>query len=256
MNKSMEGAFGLDGQVALVTGGGTGLGFAMAKCLIAAGARVIISGRHEKSLQRACSELGELASYIVWDVTITEQAPEVVKDIVKKYGKIDILINNAGIHCKKKIEQVKISEFQDVLNVHLLGRYALTQAVLPYMEKQNHGSIIFISSMSAVIGLTEVTAYGAAKGAVLALVKTISGEVAFKGIRVNAIVPGFIDSPMFRKATEKDPLRQQKILGHTQMGIYGNAEDIGWAAVYLCGNCAKFITGTTLIVDGGCSVGF
>lgn len=256
MDKMMENAFGLDGQVALVTGGGSGLGFAMARCLTAAGARVIISGRREEVLQEACSKLGALASYIVWDVTATEQTLETIKSIVEKYGRIDILINNAGVHCKKPMEQVKISELQKVLDVHLLGAYALTQAVIPYMEKQNHGSIIFISSMSAVIGLTEVTAYGAAKGAVLALVKTISGEVADKGIRVNAIVPGFIDSPMFRQATEKDPARQQKILGHTQMGVYGNAEDIGWAAVYLCGNGAKFVTGTSLVVDGGCSVGF
>ena len=140
--------------------------------------------------------------------------------------------------------------------MHLLGAYVLTQAVLPQMLARKTGNILFISSMSAYLGMTQVTAYSAAKSAVLGLVKTISGEVAAHGVRVNAIAPGFIDTPMFRQATSADLPRQQKILGHTPMERYGDPMDVGWAAVYLSSPAASFITGVCLPVDGGCSIGF
>ena len=104
--------------------------------------------------------------------------------------------------------------------------------------------------------MTQVCAYGAAKSAVLGFVKTLSGDLADKGIRVNAIAPGFIDTPMFRKAVETDVPRRQKIIGHTPMGCYGDPMDIGWAAVYLASPAARFVTGICLPVDGGCSIGF
>ena len=220
-DKMME-AFGLQGKTAFITGGGTGLGFAMAESLLAAGARVIIAGRRKEVLEEACVKLGEGASYIEYDVTQTDKASAVITDIVDRYGSIDILINNAGVHCKKPIASVSMEDLKRVLDVHLLGAYALTQAAIPYMKEQKSGSIIFISSMSAIIGLTDVTAYSAAKAAVLGLVKTLSGDISRYGIRVNAIVPGFIDTPMFRQATAQDLPRQKKILEHTPMGCYGS----------------------------------
>lgn len=256
MNKEMEQAFGLDGKVALVTGGGSGLGYAMARSLAAAGARVIIAGRRAEVLSEACERIGPQAVGMVYDVSHTGEAEDFIGSIIEEYGRLDILINNAGVHCKKPMETVAVSELQNVLDVHLIGAYALTQAALPYMRKQGSGSIIFISSMSAVIGLTNVTAYSAAKAAVLGLVKTVSSEVSSDGIRVNAIVPGFIDTPMFREATDQDPDRQRKILGHTPMARYGKPEDIGWAAVYLAAEASRFVTGTALMVDGGCAIGF
>ena len=137
-----------------------------------------------------------------------------------------------------------------------MGSFALTKAVVPGMLERKKGNILFISSMSAYLGMTQVTAYSAAKSAVLGLVKTLSGELADKGIRVNAIAPGFIDTPMFRKAVESDIPRQQKIIGHTPMGCYGDPMDIGWAAVYLTSPAARFVTGVCLPVDGGCCIGF
>ncbi len=191
-----------------------------------------------------------------YDVTGTGEAGKVIEKIVEETGSIDVLINNAGVHCKKPAEEVTMEDMQRVMDVHLFGAYALTQAALPYMRKQKSGSIIFISSMSAYIGLTNVTAYSAAKSAVLGLVKTLSGEVAEDGIRVNAIVPGFIDTPMFRQVVDQDLPRQEKILGHTPMKRYGTPEDIGWASVYLASEASKFVTGTALMVDGGCAIGF
>ncbi len=256
MNNALMETFGLAGKVALVTGGGSGLGYAMANCLALARAKVIITGRRKKLLDEACEKIGSGVSGKVFDVTSTEKTSGFVQEIVNENGSLDILINNAGVHCKKPIENVTMADLKSVLDVHLFGAYALTQAVVPFMKARKDGSIIFISSMSAFIGLTNVSAYSAAKAAVLGLVKTISGEVAGDGIRVNAIVPGFIDTPMFREVTDADPERKKKILGHTPMGRFGSPEDIGWAAVYLSAKSSRFVTGTALMVDGGCAIGF
>ena len=256
MIEGLKNAFGLEGKTVFITGGGSGLGLAMAECLTAAGARTIIAGRRKELLQQACRRLGDKASWVEYDVTGTGEAGKVIEKIVEETGSIDVLINNAGVHCKKPAEEVTMEDMQRVMDVHLFGAYALTQAALPYMRKQKSGSIIFISSMSAYIGLTNVTAYSAAKSAVLGLVKTLSGEVAEDGIRVNAIVPGFIDTPMFRQVVDQDLPRQEKILGHTPMKRYGTPEDIGWASVYLASEASKFVTGTALMVDGGCAIGF
>lgn len=256
MNTLMQNAFSMEGQLALVTGGASGLGYAMAKCYLAAGARVVIVGRQEETLRNACETLGEGAHYRVFDVTETQKAEALIQEISESLGTVDILVNNAGRHCKKPVENVSLEDLQGVLDVHLLGAYALTKAVLPGMQEKKRGSILFISSMSAYLAMTQVTAYSAAKSAVMGLVKTLSGEVAGQGVRVNAIAPGFIDTPMFRQATQGDLPRQQKILGHTPMGRYGDPMDVGWAAVYLTSPASGFITGVCLPVDGGCSVGF
>lgn len=256
MNDYFTRAFDLTGQVAIVTGGGSGLGYATAKCLAAAGAKVIITGRRETVLKQACGELGENVSYRVFDVTDTDHAKEFVSGIVSDFGSCDIVINNAGRHCKKDVPDITIQDFRDVLDVHLHGSFALSQAAIPYMKEKKHGNIIFISSMSALLGLTKVCVYGAAKSALMGLTRCMAGDVSVDGIRVNAIIPGFIDTPMFHQAVDSDLPRQQKILGHTPMNCYGKPEDIGWAAVYLCSNAASFVNGTSITVDGGCSIGF
>lgn len=256
MNEFFKDAFDLSGQVALVTGGGSGLGYATAKCLAAAGAKVIIAGRREEVLKKACDEIGEGISYVVYDVTDTDRAKICVEQIVKQYGSIDILINNAGRHCKKDVDEIEIQDFRNLMDVHLYGAYALAQAAIPYMREKRRGSIIFISSMSALLGMTKVCVYGSAKSALLGLTRCLAGDVSADGIRVNAIIPGFIDTPMFHEAVDQDIPRQKKILGHTPMEKYGSPEDIGWAAVYLSSKAAGFVNGTYLTVDGGCAIGF
>ncbi len=157
---------------------------------------------------------------------------------------------------KKPVEEITMQDFRDVMDVHLYGSFALSQAVIPYMRAKKRGSILFISSMSALLGMTRVCVYGSAKSALMGLTRCMAGDVSADGIRVNAIIPGFIDTPMFHQAVDSDLPRQQKILGHTPMGSYGRPEDIGWAAVYLCSNAASFVNGTSLTVDGGCAIGF
>ncbi|MEM5780868.1 MAG: SDR family oxidoreductase, partial [Lawsonibacter sp.] len=134
--------------------------------------------------------------------------------------------------------------------------FALTKALLPQMRRQKSGSILFIASMTSYIGQPYVMGYAAAKSGVLGMVRTLSAEAAADGIRVNAIAPGWIDTPMYRAATEQDPARRAKILGRIQMNRVGAPEDIGWAAVYLCSDAAGYVTGTCLPVDGGALVGF
>lgn len=256
MNKLFEQAFGLSGQVALVTGGGSGLGYATAECLAAAGAEVIITGRRESVLKQACETLGDHVSYSVFDVTDTDHTKEFMETVIKTHGRIDILINNAGCHCKKTVEDITIQDFHRVMDVHLYGSFALSQAAIPHMRQNKQGSIIFISSMSALLGMTNVCVYGSAKSALLGLTRCLAGDVSADGIRVNAIIPGFIDTPMFHQAVDLDLPRQQKILGHTPMNRYGSPSDVGWAAVYLCSKAAGFVTGTSVTVDGGCAIGF
>lgn len=252
----MKNKLDLSGKNIVITGGRSGLGFAMAECIAAAGGFPIILGSSpDEVLKEASVRIGAGAAYH-FDVTETNKAEDFIRSLIETYGHIDGLINNAGVHCKKPFEETTEDDFSRVFGVHVKGAIALTQAVIPYMKKQKNGSILFIASMSAMTGMTQVTAYGAAKSAVLGLVKSLTGEYAQYGIRVNAISPGFIDTPMFHKAVDADPERQKKILGHTPMQSYGCPEDVGWAAVYLCSEASRFVTGVNLPVDGGFSIGF
>ncbi|MFA6844188.1 MAG: SDR family oxidoreductase [Sphaerochaetaceae bacterium] len=256
MNELFEQAFSLKGQVALITGGASGLGFAMAKCMDAAGAKVVLIGHSsEDKLKEAVAELSQGSSYL-YDVTDTTHTKQFIDMVIKEQGSIDILVNNAGVHCKKPVLEIQQSDIQNVLNVHLLGALALSQAVLPEMRERKKGNILFISSMSAFVGLTNVCAYSAAKSALLGLTRSLAAEVSADHVRVNAIAPGFIDTPMFHQATDKDPARKEKILSHTPMRTFGDSMDIGWGAVYLCSPAASFVTGTCLMVDGGFATGF
>ena len=249
--------FDLTGETALITGGGTGLGFGMARCLAAAGSRVVLAGRREAELQRAVAEIGPSAHYVCHDVNQLDRAAELLNAAeAAAASPISILVNNAGNHCKKPAVETTAADFQAVLQTHVLAAHALTVAALPGMIERKHGSVIFIASMTSYLGVPLVVAYSAATSAYLGMVRSLSAEVSGQGVRVNAIAPGWIETPMLRQAMDKDPPRQQKVLGRTPMGRFGEPDDVGWAAVYLCSPAAKFVTGACLPVDGGASVGF
>jgi len=249
-------AFSLRGETALITGGGTGIGFAMARAMHAAGARVVLVGRRETELQAAVSALGAGAFAFAHDVTDFGGASGLVERVARDVGPITCLVNNAGIHLKKPAVETTPEEFQKVLNTHLVGAHALTRAVAPGMIERRHGSVLFTGSMASLFGIPLVIAYTAAKTAMVGLVKGYSTELAGHGIRVNCIAPGWIETEMSRKALDGDPARKAKIFGRTPMGGMGQPEDIGWAAVYLASPAARFVTGVTLPVDGGASIGF
>lgn len=249
--------FNLSGQTALITGGATGLGLGMAKCFVASGAKVVLVGRREDELQKAAASLGPSAYYVRHDVLDFSKASELVETAARIAGSpITTLINNAGIHLKKPAVDTSPEEFLQILNTHVVGSHALTRAVLPDMLARKQGSVVFIASMASLFGIPKVIAYSAAKSAYVGMVRTLATEVSADGVRINAIAPGWIDSQMMRTALDGDPARRDKILGRTPMGCFGDAEDIGWAAVYLSSTAAKFVTGVVLPVDGGVSIGF
>lgn len=248
--------FSLAGKTALITGGATGLGLAMTTCMIEAGARVVVVGRDKTHFDENCAQFGDKALFFAGDVAQTDTIPALVDKILAAVGQIDILVNNAGNHCKKPIEDMEPADFSRVLQTHLVGSFALTRALLPQMRARKSGSVLFIASMTSYIGQPYVMGYSAAKSGVLGMVHTLSAEVAADGVRVNAIAPGWIDTPMYRAATDNDPPRRAKILGRIQMNRVGEPSDIGWAAVYLCSDAAQYVTGVCLPVDGGALVGF
>lgn len=250
-------AFSLEGETALITGGGTGLGFGIATCLSAAGAKVVLAGRREEELAKAVATIGPTASYVVHDITELDRAGELASAAEKSAcSPISILVNNAGIHIKKPAVETTSAEFQSVLTTHVCAAHALNNAILPGMIERGRGSILFTASMASLFGIPLVLAYSAAKSAYVGMTRALATEVSPHGIRVNAIAPGWIESPMLLKAMAGDENRKNKILGRTPMARFGNPEDIGWAAVYLVSPAAKFVTGVVLPVDGGVSIGF
>ena len=249
-------AFRLDGEVALITGGGSGLGLGMARAMHAAGAQVVLLGRREALVRDAAAELGEGAHWEVADVTAFATIPALVERLIARFGKLSILVNNAGINFKKLAVDTSVEEFGGMLDTHVLAAHNLTRYVLPGMLAAGHGSILFTASMTSLIGMPGVVAYSAAKSAYVGMVRALSAEVAGQGVRVNAIAPGWIESAMLRKALDGDPVRSSRILQRTPMQRFGEPDDIGLAAVYLCSPAAKFVTGVLLPVDGGASQGF
>ncbi len=249
-------AFSLSGNLAIVTGGGTGLGFSMAACMAAAGARVVIIGRRLDVLRQAAERLGADAFAEQHDVTDDKGAGELMDRIATRHGLPTILVNNAGTHVKKPIESHTVTEFRGILETQVEGAFSMTRAAVPLMREARRGSVLFTASMSSLIGMPNIVAYSAAKSAYLGMVRSLASELGPHNIRVNAIAPGWIETPMLTKALANDPDRQQKILARTPQQRFGKPDDIGWASVYLSSPAAAFINGSVLVVDGGASIGF
>lgn len=255
-NTTFPSPFSLRDEIALITGGGTGLGSAIARCFVAAGAQVVLTGRRVEVLEKTAADLGSSAIALPADVNALDKLPALVKTIEEKVGPLTILVNNAGIHHKEQALDITDSEFSAILQTHVHAAFALTRESARGMLVRNKGNVIFISSMAWLLGIPQVAAYSAAKSAVIGLTKSLASEWSGQGVRVNAVVPGWIKTPMTAAALEHDPERKAEILSRTPMGCLGQPEDIGWATVYLSSPAAKFITGTTLVVDGGASIGF
>lgn len=243
-------------RIALVTGGGSGLGFAIARKFIEDGMTCIIVGRDQTKLDKAKAELGENCHAITCDLGILHTIPTLVESVIEQFGRIDVLVNNAGINQKKIFTEVTDEEFQRILTTNVCAVFALSREVVKQMLQQGSGSIINISSMAAQYGLPKVIAYSASKTAIDGMTRAMAVELSPNGIRVNAIAPGFIYSDMTAKALDSDPERKAKVFGRTPMGIMGQPEDIANAASYLAGDAAKYVTGVVLRVDGGNSIGF
>ncbi len=248
--------FSLEGKLALITGGGSGIGFDIARCMVEAGGRVVITGRREEPLREAVTMLGERAHYRVNDVTARDSLNDLVERIETTIGPIDILVNNAGINMKKPALEVTDDDFDRIVHTNLNSVFSLTRACAQRMMDRRSGSILMISSMAAYYGIDRVVAYAASKSAVEGMVKVLASEFSGNGVRVNAIAPGFIETAMSKTAMGGDPDRFARAMRRTPMGKFGQPADIGWAAVFLSSDAAKYITGVSLPVDGGNSIGF
>ncbi|HBY87124.1 MAG TPA: 3-oxoacyl-ACP reductase [Colwellia sp.] len=246
----------LNSKVALITGGSRGIGYGIAEQFILAGATVIITGRNGSTLKLACQQLGKNAHYRINDMNEPTQRQQLVDELENAFGHIDILVNNAGAHCKKPALETTEAEFSAVLETNLIGVFSLSKLCLQYMIPRGVGSIINISSMSALFGLPQVAAYSSSKSGLLGLTRTLASEYSGTGVRINAIAPGFIESKMFLDIMAEDPQREERILQRTPMKRFGSPTDIGHAATFLASEAASFITGICLPVDGGNSIGF
>ncbi len=248
--------FSLNRKRVLITGGATGLGFAMAQAFIRQGAKIVISGRRMDLLEKACAELGENCSYFQNDLSKLDEIPAFVAKIETIAGPLDILVNNAGIHLKKELLEVSDREYESIILINQCAVFSLSREVAKYMKKRQNGSIIMISSMSSQYGIPKVIAYTASKSAVEGMTRAMAVELSPFGIRVNCIAPGFITTEMSAKALDGDPDRKTRILERTPLHRLGDPADIANAAVFLASGAASFINGVILPVDGGNSIGF
>ena len=243
-------------KIAIITGGGSGIGFAIAEKFVKNNITTIIIGRNKEKLKKAKAKLGNFCNTVSFDLDDLSAIPALMKKLVTKYGKIDILVNNAGINLKKEFIEVTDEEFHKIILTNVEAMFTLSREVVKSMIKQKSGSIINISSMASQYGLPKVIAYSASKGAIESMTRAMAAELSPKGIRINCIAPGFIATDMSAKALNNDKERKDRVLARTPMGILGSPSDIGDAALFLASPSSSFITGVVLPVDGGNSIGF
>ena len=243
-------------KIAIVTGGASGIGFAIAEKFVKNNITTIVIGRNEEKLKSAKSRLGPLCETISFDLDNLRAIPDFIKSLLDKYPRIDILVNNAGINLKKEFTEVTDEDFQRIMLPNVQSIFTISREVVKSMIENKGGSIVNISSMASQYGLPKVIAYSASKGAIESMTRAMAVELSPKGIRVNCIAPGFIATDMSAKALNNDPERKNKVLSRTPMGELGSPSDIGDAALFLANSESSYITGVVLPVDGGNSIGF
>ena len=249
-------AFDLTGKVALVTGGNGGIGLGMAQGLAAAGAAVMVAGRNGEKNRRAVESLGANADAIEADMAQDGGAKAVMAATVAKFGRLDILVNNAGTNIRKQPQDYSLEEWHSVLNINLTGMFVCCQAAYPHLRAQNGkkgGKIINIGSMMSIFGASFAAPYGASKGAVVQLTKSLAVAWAPDNIQVNAVLPGWIYTDLTRRAREQVAGLHEKVLARTPAGRWGQPDDMAGIAVFLASHASDFITGTAIPVDGGYS---
>ena len=243
-------------KVAIVTGGASGIGFAIAEKFVKNNITTIIIGRNEEKLKSAKSRLGRLCEAVSFDLDNLRAIPDFIKSLLDKYPRIDILVNNAGINLKKEFTEVTDEDFEKIIHTNVQSIFTISREVVKSMIENKKGSIVNISSMASQYGLPKVIAYSASKGAIEAMTRAMAVELSPKGIRVNCIAPGFIATEMSAKALNNEPERKNKVLSRTPMGELGAPSTIGDAALFLATSESAYITGVVLPVDGGNSIGF
>jgi gluconate 5-dehydrogenase len=247
--------FRLDGRVALVTGGGDGVGLGISRALAQAGATVVVAGRRAPVVAAAAQALGGAAIGVVLDLADRPSLPDAVRMIEAQAGPIDVLVNNAGNHERAAATEHSDAAFSAVLDVHVEGAFALTREVARGMVQRRRGSIVFISSVNARIGLPQAPGYAAAKSAQLGLTGALAAEWAPHGVRVNALISGWVEAGMSQRILGADAERAARVVGRVPMGRFAAPEEIGHVVVFLASPASSYVTGAALPVDGGALVG-
>jgi len=243
----------LTGHTAVITGGSRGLGEAMARSLAAAGVAVALVARDVARLdgvQSAIAAAGGRAESFTADVTNEQDVAAMSDAVTRKLGPVDIVINNAGTNIRKKLTDFTLAEFRSVLDSSLISTFLVSRAFLPQMRGRGYGRIINMTSIMSHVSLPERTAYSSAKSALLGFTRALALEVAGDGITVNGISPGPIGTEL-NSVVMNNPEANRMFLASLPVGRWGQVQEIGALACYLCSEAAGFITGTDIVIDGG-----
>ena len=249
--------FNLTEKVALITGGNGGIGLAMAKAIGEAGATVVIAGRNEDKNNNSIEELNSLnikCMSLIVDVVDEISCNKLIVDVVKEFGKINILVNNAGTNVRKRPEEYELDEWKSIIDTNLISMFTCSKAVFKYFKNINGGKIINIGSMHSLFGAPLGSAYSASKGGVVQLTKSLANTWAKDNIQVNAVLPGYIDTTLTRQARIDIPELQKRVEERTPAGRWGDPDDLGGIAVFLSSDASNYVTGTAIPVDGGYSI--
>ena len=249
--------FELDGKVAIVTGGNGGIGLGIASAFSQAGAKIVVAARNEQKTDRAVQaldEAGQGAVGLYVDVSDSDSVASMVGSALAAYGRIDILVNNAGTNVRKDPQEYSPDEWDAIVDTNLKGTFMCAKEVYPHMAASGGGKIINIGSMFSLFGSRVVAVYGASKGGVVQLTKSLAVAWAGDNIQVNAILPGWINTDLTAPIATEDPERHRSISSRIPHGRWGEPEDLGGAAVFLASSASDYVTGVSLPVDGGYSV--
>ncbi len=247
--------FDLTGKVAIVTGGNGGIGLGIARGLAQAGAKVAVLGRNTAKSEAAAgqihAEIGVETLAVHADVSQPEQIERAAEEVLQKFGRADILFNNAGINIRKPPHEMTLAEWNEVMSANLTSAFLMSKAVYPAMKREGGGKIINIGSMTSIFGAGFAPAYATSKGGIVQLTKSLALAWAADNIQVNAILPGWFDTDLTEKAREEIPGLHERVLARIPQGRWAKPADIAGTAIWLSSHASDYITGIAVPVDGG-----
>ena len=244
--------FDLSGKVAIVTGGNGGIGLGMARGLAQSGAAVVLAGRNAAKNAAAAKEIG--GSSVEVDVRDEASCRAMIVEAVKRHGRLDILINNAGINIRKQPQEYTLAEFHDVMNTNVTSTFHCSRLAYPEMQKAGGGKIINIGSMMSIFAASFATPYATSKGGIVQMTRAMACAWAKDNIQVNCVLPGWIDTELTRRARTDVEGLHDRVLARTPAGRWGEPSDFLGIAVFLASHASDFLTGAAIPVDGGYSV--
>ena len=258
MKETVKEMFGLNGKVAIVTGGNGGIGKGIARGLAGAGTDIVIGARNESKTADAVAEIKRDFSVEVLGIKVdmqqSREIDEMVKQTLNTFGRIDILVSNAGIGIHKLPQDMSLAEWDENVDINLRGFFIIAKAVYPVMKKAGGGKIISIGSMTSIFGVGALPAYGASKGGILQLTRNLAVAWASDNIQVNCILPGWINTDLSAGGKRDIPGLEEGIIARTPAGRWGDPIDLAGTAVFLASPASDFVTGVAIPVDGGYAV--